>query len=112
MDSFLYWLLCPDEPHAPRGTLVVEDFARSEQHLIQLHTLTKKLLNPLVYPKKNGVTAESRQRSTCAMPEKQSKAASAQLASIKVKHETQVLPSEALNNLKTQQWSLKCKWSR
>ena len=90
MDSFLYWLLCPDEPHAPRGTLVVEDFARSEQHLIQLHTLTKKLLNPLVYPKKNGVTAESRQRSTCAMPEKQSKAASAQLASIKVKHETQV----------------------
>ena len=92
MDSFLYWLLCPDEPHAPRGTLVVEDFARSEQHLIQLHTLTKKLLNPLVYPKKNGVTAESRQRSTCAMPEKNKvkKAASAQPASIKVKHETQV----------------------
>ena len=92
MDLFLYWLLCPDEPYAPRGLLVVhvKDFARSEQHLIQLHTLTKKLLNPLVYPKKNGVTAESRQRSTCAMPEKQSKAASAQLASIKVKHETQV----------------------
>ena len=43
---------------------------------------------------------------------KQSKAASAQLASIKVRHETQVLPSEALNNLKTQQWSLKCKRSR
>ena len=55
----------------------------------------------------NGVTAESRQRSTCAMLEQQSKAASSQLASTKVKHETQVPPSEALHNLKTQQWSLK-----
>ena len=34
-------------------------------------------------------------RSTCAMPEQQSKAASSQLASIKAKHETQVPPSPA-----------------
>ena len=88
MDSFLYWLLCPDEPYAPRGTLIVKDFARSEQHLIQLHTLTKKLLKQQ-YPQ-----TVSQQNPDNALPvrcqKKQSKAASAQLASIKVKHETQV----------------------
>ena len=48
MDLFLYWLLCPDEPYAPRGT--VKDFARSEQHLIQLHTLMEKLSLKKQYP--------------------------------------------------------------
>ena len=50
MDLFLYWLLCSDEPYAPRGLLVVKDFARSEQHLIQLHTLMKKLPLKQQYP--------------------------------------------------------------